>query len=152
MAETPVTRKQLIEKLNEDLSREYQAIIAYVVYSQVLKGAEYMNIAEELKLHAAQELAHALAIAKHIDYLGGMPTATAKPVKLSEDAKTMLRADLNNENETVREYQQRLRECESLGEYAIAEDIREILRQEQEHQIDLATALGVNVPDVSKMK
>jgi len=152
MAETPVTRKQLIEKLNEDLSREYQAIIAYVVYSQVLKGAEYMNIAEELKLHAAQELAHALAIAKHIDYLGGMPTATAKPVKLSEDAKTMLRADLNNENETVREYRQRLRECESLGEYAIAEDIREILRQEQEHQIDLATALGVNVPDVSKMK
>jgi len=152
MAETPVTRKQLIEKLNEDLSREYQAIIAYVVYSQVLKGAEYMNIAEELKLHAAQELAHALAIAKHSDYLGGMPTATAKPVKLSEDAKTMLRADLNNENETVREYRQRLRECESLGEYAIAEDIREILRQEQEHQIDLATALGVNVPDVSKMK
>jgi bacterioferritin len=152
MAETPVTRKQLIEKLNEDLSREYQAIIAYVVYSQVLKGAEYMNIAEELKLHAAQELAHALAIAKHIDYLGGMPTATAKPVKLSDDAKTMLRADLNNENETVREYRQRLRECESLGEYAIAEDIREILRQEQEHQIDLATALGVNVPDVSKMK
>jgi bacterioferritin len=122
------------------------------VYSQVLKGAEYMNIAEELKLHAAQELAHALAIAKHIDYLGGMPTATAKPVKLSDDAKTMLRADLNNENETVREYRQRLRECESLGEYAIAEDIREILRQEQEHQIDLATALGVNVPDVSKMK
>ena len=152
MAETPVTRKQLIEKLNEDLSREYQAIIAYVVYSQVLKGAEYMNIAEELKLHAAQELAHALAIAKHIDYLGGMPTATPKPVKLSDDAKTMLRADLNNENETVREYRQRLRECESLGEYAIAEDIREILRQEQEHQIDLATALGVNVPDVSKMK
>ena len=152
MAETPVTRKQLIEKLNEDLSREYQAIIAYVVYSQVLKGAEYMNIAEELKLHAAQELAHALAIAKHIDYLGGMPTATPKPVKLSDDAKTMLRADLNNENETVREYRQRLRECESLGEYAIAEDIREILRQEQEHQIDLATALGVSVPDVSKMK
>ena len=152
MAETPVTRKQLIEKLNEDLSREYQAIIAYVVYSQVLKGAQYMKIADELKLHAAQELAHALAIAKHIDYLGGMPTATAKPVKLSEDAKTMLRADLNNENETVREYRQRLRECESLGEYAIAEDIREILRQEQEHQIDLATALGVNVPDVSKMK
>ena len=152
MAETPVTRKQLIEKLNEDLSREYQAIIAYVVYSQVLKGAQYMKIADELKLHAAQELAHALAIAKHIDYLGGMPTATAKPVKLSDDAKTMLRADLNNENETVREYRQRLRECESLGEYAIAEDIREILRQEQEHQIDLATALGVNVPDVSKMK
>jgi len=152
MADTTITRKQLAEKLNEDLSREYQAIIAYVVYSQALKGAEYMNIADELELHAAQELQHALTIAKHIDYLGGMPTATAKAVKLSDDPKVMLRADLDNENETVRNYRERLRECEELQEYAIAEDIREILRQEQEHQIDLATALGVEVPDVSKRK
>jgi bacterioferritin len=152
MADTTITRKQLAEKLNEDLSREYQAIIAYVVYSQALKGAEYMSIADELELHAAQELQHALTIAKHIDYLGGMPTATAKAVKLSDDPKVMLRADLDNENETVRNYRERLRECEELQEYAIAEDIREILRQEQEHQIDLATALGVEVPDVSKRK
>jgi len=152
MADTTITRKQLAEKLNEDLSREYQAIIAYVVYSQVLKGAQYMSIADELELHAAQELQHALTIAKHIDYLGGMPTATAKAVKLSDDPKVMLRADLENENDTVRNYRERLRECEELQEYAIAEDIREILRQEQEHQIDLATALGVEVPDVSKRK
>ena len=152
MADTTITRKQLAEKLNEDLSREYQAIIAYVVYSQVLKGAEYMNIADELELHAAQELQHALTIAKHIDYLGGMPTATAKAVKLSDDPKVMLRADLDNENDTVRNYRERLRQCEELQEYAIAEDIREILRQEQEHQIDLATALGVEVPDVSRRK
>ncbi len=152
MADTTITRKQLAEKLNEDLSREYQAIIAYVVYSQVLKGAQYMSIASELELHAAQELQHALTIAKHIDYLGGMPTATAKAVKLSDDPKVMLRADLENENDTVRNYRERLRECEELQEYAIAEDIREILRQEQEHQIDLATALGVEVPDVSKRK
>jgi bacterioferritin len=152
MADTTITRKQLSEKLNEDLSREYQAIIAYVVYSQVLKGAQYMSIADELELHAAQELQHALTIAKHIDYLGGMPTATAKAVKLSDDPKVMLRADLENENDTVRNYRERLRECEELQEYAIAEDIREILRQEQEHQIDLATALGVEVPDVSKRK
>lgn len=151
MAKTTVTRKQLAEKLNEDLSREYQAIIAYVVYSQVLKGAEYMSIAQELEVHAGEELQHALTIAKHIDYLGGMPTATPKPVKLSDDARVMLRADLQNENDTVRNYRERLRECEALGEYAIAEDIREILRQEQEHQIDLATALGESVPDVSKM-
>jgi bacterioferritin len=147
-----MTREQLVEKLNEDLSREYQAIIAYVVYSQVLKGAEYMNIADELELHAAQELQHALTIAKHIDYLGGMPTATAKPVKLSDDPRVMLRADLDNENETVRNYRDRLQQCEALGEYAVAEDIREILRQEQEHQIDLATALGESVPDVSHAK
>jgi bacterioferritin len=152
MATTTITRAQLAEKLNEDLAREYQAIIAYVVYSQVLKGAEYMNIADELELHAAQELQHALKIAKHIDYLGGMPTATAKPVKLSDDPRVMLRADLDNENETVLNYRERVKQCEALGEYAIAEDIREIIRQEQEHQIDLATALGESVPDLSKVK
>ena len=151
MAKGTFTRKDLITALNEDLSREYQAIIAYVVYSQVLKGAEYMNIADELELHAKQELDHALIIAKHIDYLGGMPTGSALPVKLTEKATEMLRADLDNENETVRGYRERVRQCESLGEYAIAEDIREILRQEQEHQVDLATALGEEVPDVSKL-
>jgi bacterioferritin len=149
-SERTITRKELITSLNEDLAREYQAIIAYVVYSQVLKGAQYMNIARELETHAEQELQHALKISKHIDYLGGMPTATALPVKLSEKAEEMLRADLENENKTVRAYRERVRQCEALGEYGIAEDIREILRQEQEHQIDLATALGEDVPDVSR--
>ena len=150
MADTKVTRKDLITKLNEDLSREYQAIIAYVVYSQVLKGAEYMNIAKELEKHAGEELQHALTISKHVDYLGGMPVATPQPVKLSEKAEEMLRADLKNESDTIRAYRERVKQCESLGEYAIAEDIREILRQEQEHQSDLANALGEDVPDVSK--
>jgi bacterioferritin len=150
MTETTVTRQQLIDRLNEDLSREYQAIIAYVVYSQVLKGAQYMNIAGELEKHAGEELSHALTISKHIDYLGGMPTATALGVKLSDRAEEMLRADLDQENATIRAYRERVRQCESLGEYAIAEDIREILRQEQEHQVDLATALGENPPDLSK--
>ena len=145
-------RAQLIKLLNEDLSREYQAIIAYVVYSQALKGAQYMNIADELERHAAEELQHALKIAKHVDYLGGMPTATPLPVKLSEKATDMLRFDLDNENVTVRNYRERVRQCEELGEYGIAEDIREILRQEQEHQLDLATALGEDVPDVSKRR
>ena len=139
------SRQQLIEALNEDLAREYQAIIAYVVYSQVLKGAEYMAIAKELEVHAGQELSHALTIAKHIDYLGG------EPVTHSEDPRVMLRADLDNENTTVRNYRERVVQCESMGEYGIAEDIREILRQEQEHQIDLATALGEDVPDVAAM-
>ena len=151
MAET-VTRAQLIAKLNEDLSREYQAIIAYLVYSQVLKGAQYMNIAKELEVHAGEELQHALTVAKHIDYLGGMPTATALPVKLSEDPVEMLRADLENENATIRAYRERVKQAEALEEYAIAEDIVELLRQEQEHQIDLATALGENAPDLSKKR
>ncbi len=148
--QTTITRQQLIDRLNEDLAREYQAVIAYVVYSQVLKGAEYMSIAEELVTHASEELSHALKISKHIDYLGGMPTVAPKPVVQSDDARTMLRADLDNETETIRNYTQRVRECEALGEYAIAEDIREILRDEQEHQIDLATALGENVPPIKR--
>ncbi len=145
-----VSRQQLVELLNEDLAREYQAIIAYVVYSQVLKGAAYMNIAQELEKHAAEELQHALIISNQIDYLGGQPGVTPKPVKTSDKAEDMLRFDLENENETIRNYRERVRQCEALGEYAIAEHIREILMQEQEHQIDLATALGEDVPDVTK--
>ncbi len=145
-----LTREQLIGFLNEDLAREYQAIIAYVVYSQVIKGAQYMQIAQELEKHAREELAHALTISKQIDYLGGMPTVTPRPVKTSEKAEDMLRFDLDNENETIRNYRERVRQCEALGEYALAEQIRSILVQEQEHQIDLATALGVDVPDVTK--
>ena len=151
MADESITREALVDLLNEDLAREYQAIIAYVVYSQVLKGAAYMNIAEELEVHAGEELAHAITIARHIDYLGGMPTATAKPVVLSDKAEVMLRADLDNENDTIKNYRERLKQCEALQEYAIAEDIREILRQEQEHQVDLATALGEETPDVSRL-
>jgi bacterioferritin len=151
-AEPTITREVLLKGLQEDLSREYQAILAYVVYSQALKGAEYMAIAKELEVHAGEELQHAITVAKLIDYLGGMPNATALPVKLSEDAREMLRADLQNENDTVRAYRERVRQCDALGEYAMSEQIREILIQEQEHQIDLATALGEDVPDVSKMK
>ncbi len=149
MAQQTVTREQLIKLLNEDLAREYQAIIAYVVYSQVLKGAQYMNIADELVKHAGQELQHALIVAKQIDYLGGMPTVSAKPVKTSEKAEEMLQFDLDNENETIRNYRERVRQCEALGEYALAEQLRGILVNEQEHQIDLATALGKDVPDVT---
>jgi bacterioferritin len=145
-----VSRTKLVELLNGDLAREYQAIIAYVNYSQVLKGAAYMTIAKELEKHASEELAHALIVAKQIDYLGGMPTVTPESVRTSEDAEQILRFDLENENATVRRYRERVKQCEALGEYALAEDIREILQQEQEHQIDLATALGEDVPDVSE--
>ena len=140
--------QDLIDALNEDLAREYQAIIAYTVYSNVLSGAEYMNIAGELKLHAAQELQHALILADQIDYLGGMPTATPKPVRLSKKAEEMLRFDLDNETETIRNYRQRVRQAEAVGHYALAEQLRQIITQEQEHQHDLATALGIEVPKV----
>jgi bacterioferritin len=146
--EQVISRDRLAELLNEDLAREYQAIIAYVVYSQVLKGAEYMSIADQLETHAHQELEHALVISQQIDYLGKMPAVIPKPVRISENPKEMLRFDLENENETVRNYRERVRQCEALGEFAMAEQIRKILVNEQDHQIDLATALGEDVPAV----
>lgn len=145
-----ITRAKLAELLNEDLSREYQAIIAYVVYSQVLKGAEYMNIADQLEQHAKQELEHALIISRQIDYLGKTPTVTPKSVRVSNKPKEMLRFDLANENETIRNYRERVRQCEELGEFAMAEQIRGILVNEQDHQIDLATALGQDPPDLTR--
>jgi bacterioferritin len=147
-SENEISRDRLAELLNEDLSREYQAIIAYVVYSQVLSGAEYMDIAAQLEIHAKQELDHALILSRQIDYLGKMPVVTPKPVRTSKKPKDMLRYDLDNENETIRNYRDRIRQCEALGEFAMAEQIRQILMQEQDHQIDLATALGIEVPDV----
>jgi bacterioferritin len=147
-SELQVTRDRLAQLLNEDLAREYQAIIAYVVYSQVLKGAEFMSIAEQLQAHAKEELDHALKISRQVDYLGKMPTVTPKPVRTSDDPREMLRFDLDNENETIRNYRDRVRQCEAIGEFAMAEQIREILVDEQDHQIDLATALGEEVPNV----
>jgi bacterioferritin len=145
-----LNREKLAALLNEDLAREYQAIIAYVVYSQVLKGAEYMSIAKQLETHAQEELKHALTISQQIDYLGAVPTVQPKPVKVSEEPEQMLRFDLENEAETIRNYRERVRQCEALGEFAIAEHIREILLDEQDHLIDLATALGESPPDLSK--
>jgi bacterioferritin len=140
--------KDLIHALNEDLAREYQAIIAYTVYSNVLSGAQWMKIADELKLHAAEELQHAMIIADQIDYLGGMPTATPKEVKLSDKPEDMLRFDLENETVTIRNYRERVKQAEALGHFALSEKLRQIIAQEQEHQHDLATALGIDVPKV----
>lgn len=149
-SENEISRDRLAELLNEDLCREYQAIISYVVYSQVLSGAQYMDIAAQLEIHARQELDHALIVSRQIDYLGKMPAVTPRPVRTSKNAEDMLRFDLENENETIRNYRDRVRQCEALGEYAMAEQIRQILVQEQDHQIDLATALGEDVPDLGR--
>src|SRR5476651_128333 len=145
-----VTRKEMIQLLNEDLAGEYQAIIAYIVYSQTLKGAAYTDIARELELHAGEELQHAIKIARQIDYLGGMPGVTPKPVKTSGDPVAMLRADLDNERETVGRYRERIRQAEALGEFGLSETLRGIIVQEQEHEIDLASALGIDVPPAIK--
>lgn len=141
-----ITREQMIQLLNEDLAGEYQAIIAYTVYSQVIKGPEYTDIARELEMHAGEELQHAIKIAKQIDYLGGMPGVNPKPVITSKDPVAMLRADLENERATVGRYRERIRQAEAMGEFALSETLRAIIVQEQEHEIDLAAALGVDVP------
>jgi len=141
-----ITREQMVQLLNEDLAGEYQAIIAYTVYSQVLKGAAYTDIARELETHAGEELAHAIKIAKQIDYLGGMPAVTPKPVKTSTDPVAMLWADLENERTTVGRYRERIRQAEAMGEFALSETLRAIIVQEQEHEIDLSAALNINVP------
>lgn len=147
--EDRIRRARLIELLNEDLAREYQAIIAYVVYSQVIKGAKYMSIAQDLETHAGDELKHAIIIARQIDYLGGDPTVVPNKVERSNKPDAMLRFDLQNETDTIRAYRERVRECESLGEFAMAEHIREILMDEQDHQIALATALGETPPNMT---
>jgi bacterioferritin len=141
-----LTREQMIDFLNDDLAREYQAVIAYTVYSQVLKGAEYTDIARELEKHAGEELAHAIKIAKQVDYFGGMPVVMPKPVKTSDDPKEMLRTDLENERETIKQYRQRIRQAEELEEFALSEVLRGIIVQEQDHEMDLCDALGIDVP------
>jgi bacterioferritin len=136
-------RDEIIKGLNEDLAREYKAIIQYVVYSSTLKGAEYGDIAGQLKKHASQELSHALEIARQIDYLGGDPTMKSKEAEYSEDSKTMLELDLKAEQETIKNYRERIRQAERSGEFALSEALRDIIRQEQDHEIDLKDALGL---------
>jgi bacterioferritin len=145
------TREELIAGLQADLAREYKAIIQYIIFSQKLDGARYMNIADQLEEHAHQELDHALQIARQLDYLGEYPVHEPEKVEVSEENEEMLWIDLRAEDETVKNYRERIRQAESIGEYALAEVLQEIVRQEQDHQIDLATALEV-VPDDRKRK
>jgi bacterioferritin len=149
MSETyKISREKMVELLNEDLSREYQAVIAYTVYSQTIKGAAYNDIAGELETHASEELEHAIAIANQIDYLNGTPTTTPKEVKMSDKAEDMLRFDLENERVTLVAYRERIRQADAMGEFALGEVLRKIIAQEQDHLQDLADALGIDTPKI----
>jgi bacterioferritin len=148
---TQVTRDQLIQGLQDDIAREYKAIIQYIIFSQKLDTARFMNIADQLAQHAHQELDHALAIARQLDYFGEYPVHEPKPIDVSEDNEGMLRLDLQAEDDTIRNYRDRIRQADALGEYALGEVLRGIVEQEQDHQIDLATALGV-VPNEQQRK
>jgi bacterioferritin len=146
MSDETAARAALVQGLQDDLAREYQAIIQYVIFSQKLDKAQYMNIADQLVEHAHQELNHALAVARQIDYLGAYPVHQPKTVEVSEDNEKMLWADLRAEDNTIKKYRERIRQADALGEIALAEVLRGIVKEEQDHQIDLATALGVT-PD-----
>ena len=147
----PVTREALVQGLQEDIAREYQAIIQYVIFSQKLDGARYMEIATILEANAHEELDHAIAVAKQLDYFGAYPVHQPATVTVSEDNDLMLWADLDAEDETIKEYCKRIRQAQALGEYALAEILQEIIKQEQDHQIELASALGI-VPDPNGRK
>lgn len=137
------TREELIQGLQEDIAREYQAIIQYVIFSQKLDGARYMNIASILEGHAHEELDHAIAIARQLDYFGTYPVHQPAKVNAPEENDLMLWADLDAEDVTILEYRKRIRQAQELGEFALAEILQEIVKQEQDHQIELATALGI---------
>jgi len=143
-----ISREKMVKLLNEDLSREYQAIIAYTIYSQTIKGAAFNHIAGELEAHAAEELSHALLIAKQIDYFNGAPTSIPKEVRISDKAEEMLRFDLENEKQTLASYRERVRQADAMGEFALGEVLRKIIQQEQEHLQDLADALGIDTPEI----
>jgi len=140
---TVPTREDLVNGLNEDLAREYKDIIQYVVFSSTLKGAEYGNIAEQLEKHASDELDHALKVAKQIDYLGGDPVVKGKDAETSNEPKKMLEIDLLAEQETIKNYRERIKQAEAAGEFALSEILRGIITQEQDHEIDLKDALGM---------
>jgi bacterioferritin len=145
-----ISRKEMVDLLNQDLAMEYQAVIAYTVYSQTMKGAKYLHIAQELEKHAGEELSHALQIAKQIDYFNGTPVVQPKEVKLSDKPEEMLRFDLENERRTILNYRERIRQAEAMGEFGLSEVLRKIIAQEQEHLTDLADALGIDNPNLEE--
>jgi len=134
--------KQLVELLNQDLALEYTAIVQYTQHSGVLTGAEYGDIIKEIKIHASEELQHAITLAEQIDYLGGVPTADVPSAKVSQNNRDMLQQDLEGEEDAVARYKQRIVQAEELKELALSQQLRQILAMEQEHAMDLRNALG----------
>lgn len=138
-----ITLGKLIDFLNHDLELEYSAAIQYINHSAVMKGAAYGDIIKELKIHANEEVQHAMILADQIDYLGGKPTIEVGEIKVSDKNETMLNQDLDGENDAIKRYKIRIEQAEILKEYALAQQLRTILAVEQEHAMDLKQALGL---------
>ena len=138
-----ITTDKLIELLNYDLELEYSAAIQYINHSAVMTGAAYGDIIKEIKIHANEEIQHAMILADQIDFLGGEPTVKVGGIRVSKDADTMLRQDLDGEEDAIARYKLRVEQAEGLKEFALAQQLRNILAAEQEHAMDLKQALGV---------
>jgi len=147
-----ISPSQLIDLLNADLAREYQAIIICTVHSQMINGGEdCRSTAKGLEQHAQEELQHALILGDQIHSLGGVPKIQPGLVEAPNDTERLLRFELENGNETIRNYRERVLQCEALGEHPMAERLSEMLVYEQRHHIELATALGNRTLDMTRL-
>lgn len=138
-----VGKKELIDLLNKDLALEYSAAIQYIQHAAVMKGAEFGDVIKELVIHANEEIGHAIILSKQIDFLGGVPTVDVALVKISKDNRAMLKQDLAGEADAISRYKNRIRQAEDLMEFALGQQLRNILAVEQEHAMDLKQALGI---------
>ena len=136
------TKEKLIELLNRDLALEYSAAIQYIQHAAVMSGAQFGDIIKELKIHATEEIQHAVTLADQIDFLGGVPTIDVDKIYTSDDNVEMLKQDLNGEEDAIKRSKVRVEQAEELKEFALAQHLRNILAVEQEHAMDLKQALG----------
>jgi len=138
-----VDKAEFIEQLNTDLGTEYQSIVQYVQHAATIKGAEYRSIAEELANHLTQEVEHAKTLARQIDFLGGTPTVQVPGIPSCPDGAAALKADLDLEERQLQRYRDRVAEAAELGLPDVAEALRPLLEQTQDHVMDLRDALGI---------
>ena len=136
-----VTKEQLIAELNNDLAKEYQALIQYVQHAAVMTGPQYDAIAAELVVHSNEEHQHAISLSEQIDFLGGVPAVDVSAIHVSDDSKVMLEQDLEGEFDAIARYRERIAQAEMLQEYGLRRALEDILIIEEEHARDLLNAL-----------
>ncbi len=134
-------QESFIDSLNEDLQSEFQSIVQYISHIATVTGAEFLSTIDELKIHLTQELNHAQILAEQISFLGGVP-ATTVPAIEHATGRDALAADLRLEETQLERYRKRFSEAMDLGLADVAEALRPLLEQTQEHVRDLQTVLG----------
>jgi bacterioferritin len=135
-------KNAFIDLLNEDLSTEYQSIVQYTQHIATIKGAQYQALVDELRKHVGQELEHAMTLADQIDFLGGVPTVVVPKIVSEPDEDAALRLDLELETSQLARYRERVTQANDLGLPDVAEALKPLLTQTQDHVMDLQTALG----------